>query len=234
MSISDALPSFPPGSTIETLIRKVGAVYARLALDQRSFLASAAEQGEPLVCPPGCGTCCRPFVPDIMPAEAAFTAVWLISEKPELAKEVSAWPQGGDEAYAPPCPFLSATAEGEGCDIYPARFLICRLFGASGLRDKEGQTIFRPCAHMPLAGYPAPGKERPQFVGDRVLGTFGAETPIMADYAAEIVALAPSDSGERQSVREALPKALNRIGLMLSLANNESDRPYSIHDERKE
>jgi uncharacterized protein len=234
MSISDTLPSFPPGSTIETLISAVGAVYARLALDQRAFLESAAEQGKPLLCPSGCGACCHPFVPDILPAEAAFTAAWLIAKKPELAEEVSTWPRGGGEAYAPPCPFLRATAEGEGCAIYPARFLICRLFGASGLRDKDGRTIFRPCAHMPLAGYPAPGRERPQLVGDRILVAFGAEAPIMADYAAEIVALAPSDSGERQSVREALPRALNRVGLMLSLANNESDRSYSAYDESKE
>jgi uncharacterized protein len=233
MNKHNDLPPAPGGSALDGIVRAVGAAYARIELDQRAFLDSAAASGKALVCPAGCGACCRPFVPDILPAEATYAATWLLAKKPELARRVAAW-TAAEGPIAPPCPFQEETAEGESCSIYPARFLICRLFAMSGVSDKEGRPSFRLCAHMPVAGFPPPGMDRPQLVGEELARAFGAEPPIMSAYAAEILAIDPSEAGERRSVVEALPAALARVSLALSLAEEARDRPYFGHDEPDE
>jgi Fe-S-cluster containining protein len=230
MSDPRPLPPTPKGSALEGLVSAVGEIYTRIERDQESFSASAAARDAPLRCPPGCGSCCEPFVPDILPAEAAYAAAWIIDRDPALASEIAAWEE--ERPSAPPCPFLRISEEGKRCGIYPARFLICRLFGFSGVRDKEGRAAFRPCAHMPFAGYPPRGGERPALTGDRLLRAFGAEPPLMGDYGAALVGLSPSDSGERRSLPDALPSAIVRVGLSLSLAARAPDPTYSSKNER--
>ncbi len=229
MSIPDPLPPTPRGSALEGLISAVASVYSRIERDQAAFLAGAAERGSPLTCPPGCGSCCGPFVPDVLPSEAAFAAAWILDRDPGLAREIAAW--NGSPPPAPPCPFLRDMNGGQGCSIYPARFLICRLFGASGARDKEGRPAFRPCVHMSVPGYPSRGEPRPALTGAALRSAFGGEPPMMGDYGAALVALAPADSGERRSMLEALPAAIVRVGLSLSLATRAPDRTYSSPDE---
>jgi hypothetical protein len=104
----------------------------------------------------------------------------------------------------------------------------------AGIRDKKGHTAFRPCTHMPVAGFPSPGEERAQLFGISLLDALGAAPPVMADYAVEILSLSPSESGKRESVLEALPSALERVGLALSLAKGSADLTYSMQDEREE
>jgi uncharacterized protein len=232
MSSTDPLPPTPKGSALEASVSAVGAIYARIDRDQGALAAAAAERGRPLRCPPGCGSCCEPFVPDILPAEAAYAAAWIIDRDPGLAREIASW--GEDPPEAPPCPFLRSTEEGKRCGIYPARFLICRLFGASGSRDKQGRAAFRPCVHMPFAGYPPRGGERPALTGAALQSSFGSELPVMGDYGAALVALSPSDSGERHGMLKALPSAIVRVALSLSLAARAPDRTYSNQDERGE
>jgi uncharacterized protein len=215
MSDTDPLPPTPKGSALEGVIAAVGAIYDRIEADQRPFLAAAAGRGAPLRCPPGCGSCCEPFVPDILPAEAAYAAAWMHSSAPDLALESAGW---RNRPAGPSCPFLERLEGGSRCAIYPARFLICRLFGASGTRDKEGRAAFRPCARMPLADRPAGGEGNPALTGGALVRAFGAEPPVMADYAAELLGLSPSEACERRGVMEALPPALVRVGLSLSLA----------------
>jgi Fe-S-cluster containining protein len=214
MSHLDPLPPSPTDSALECSIAAVDTVYQRIERDQAAFQASAAGQGLSLRCPPGCGSCCEPFVPDIVPAEASYAAAWMLGEARDLVREVLSWRSGGPPS-TPPCPFLRVSEAGSSCAIYPARFLICRLFGFSGVRDKLGRAVFRPCPSMPLETL------------------LEAEPPVMADYAAELIALSPSGPGERSSVLEALPSALIRIGLARSLAAREQDRAYCEQDERE-
>jgi Fe-S-cluster containining protein len=228
--MNEFYPPISRGNLLESVISTVGEVYARIERDQAGFLASAAASGAALVCPQGCGLCCEPFVPDITAAEAAFAASWLITQRPELAAEVAAWTPG-DRPDAPPCPFYRRSMPEAHCAIYPARFLVCRLFCASAVRDKEGRAAFRPCAHMPLAAFPLRAKERPSLIGEELIRVFGAEPPVMADYSAEVVALFPSEASRTDLILDALPKAIARVGLSLSLVDASSDRAYSKRDE---
>jgi len=216
MSIPKRLPATPRGSSLESLVADVAALYERIEADQKAFLEGAAARGAILDCPSGCGACCEPFVPDLLPPEAAFMAAWLLDSAPELAREAAAW-TAADRAAVPPCPFLREEKKAR-CAIYPARPLVCRLFGAAGVSDREGHASFRPCAHMPLAGYPPIGESRPTITGTELVRAFGSEPPLMASYAAELTSLSPSLASHRRLIVEALPPALARVALSLSLA----------------
>jgi len=233
-------PYAPKGSSLERVISAMGAVYDQIEADEFAFLAKAETTGVPLRCPPGCGECCKPFVPDILPVEAAYAAAWILQHKPGLAPEITGWKGRPAE---PPCPLLERTAGGVRCSIYPGRFLICRLFCAAGMRDKDGRTSFRPCVHMRVSRFEDAG--RIPLAGQELYRVYGAEPPVMADYATQVVGLAPSESGEARSVYEALPLAIVRVGLCLSLAAETAGRAaslaapavhgtYSNADEREE
>lgn len=233
MSDPDTTIRSSEGGPLERISATMGEVYARIEAEQRAFLASAAAAGAPIACPPGCGACCEPFVPDITSAEATYAAAWLIEHRPETADEVASW-RGDDRPSAPPCPFYRKDKPEAHCSIYPARFLVCRLFYASAVRDKEGRPSFRPCARMSLPAFPSLGEERPSLAGEELAHIFGAEPPVMADYAAQVIALLPSEAGDRASVVEAMPKAIARVGLALSLAGAAADDGYSKRDGREE
>jgi hypothetical protein len=228
MSDTDPVPYAPKGSSLERVVSSLHTVYEKTKSDQRAFLSSAEESGVPLRCPPGCGACCKPFIPDVLPVEAAYAAAWILQRKPDLAREIAGWK---DRPAVAPCPLLTRTEEGLRCSIYPARFLICRLFGASGVRDKEGRASFRPCVHMPVPKLRSGDEPNDSLSGEELACVFGAEPPVMADCAAQLVALSPSEAGERRSVLEALPLALVRVGLCLSLATQAADGTYSTQDE---
>jgi len=217
MKIPAALPSTPRGSSLEALVAAVAEIYERVGEDQRSFLEGAAARGAALACPAGCGSCCEPFVPDILPAEAAFIAAWLLENERDLASRAAAW-TAEDRPSTPPCPFFRRDVPSAPCAIYPARPLVCRLFGAAGVRDREGRASFRPCAHMQLSGYPPIGSPRSTMSGSELELFFGSAPPIMADHASALVALYPSEVSERSPIIEALPTALARHCLRLSLA----------------
>jgi Fe-S-cluster containining protein len=217
MSIPAALPPTPRGSSLEALVAAVSEIYERVAREQRAFLEGAASRGATLACPPGCGSCCEPFVPDILPAEAAFIAAWLLENEAGLAARAAAWTDEARPA-SPPCPFFRRESPSAHCSIYPARPLVCRLFGAAGTRDREGRASFRPCARMELAGYPPVGSERKTMTGTELDLVFGSAPPLMADHASALVALCPSEASGRSPIFEALPAALARVSLHLSLA----------------
>jgi Fe-S-cluster containining protein len=231
--MNDPVPSTPKGSALECVVSSVHAIYGKVECAQTSFRDAAAQRGVALRCPPGCGACCEPYVPDVLPSEAAYAAAWILENKPEIAAEIVAWP-GENRPATPPCPFHRSSEQGARCAIYPARFLLCRLFGASGTRDREGRSCFRPCSHMPFAGYPFYGEACPGFSGEKIMRVFGAEPPFMTDYSAQLMSLSPSESGARSSLLEALPAALIRLGLCISLAARAPDPTYSTHDEREE
>jgi uncharacterized protein len=211
------LPATPRGSSLESMVRAVAEIYARIEADQAAFLAGAAACGAALDCPSDCGSCCEPFVPDLLPAEAAFMAAWLLEREPALAAEAAAW-TAAELPSLPPCPFMRSQGRGGRCSIYPARPLVCRLFGAAGVHDREGRASFRLCVHMPLAFIPPGGNENRSFTGTELVRLFGSEPPLMADYGASLAALSPSDVTHRQLIVEALPAALARVALSLSLA----------------
>jgi len=195
------------------LLARLGALYGRITSAQAAAFASAANRGDPLACPEGCGSCCEGFIPDVLPVEAAFLADWLLRERPDLAERVLAWNEDGS---SPPCPFHEPDRQGGHCGVYPARPLICRLFAFSATRDRSGRDAYSLCKQMPSRRGGRSWSE------DDIVREFGAPLPLMSDFSSEVISLVPSDSGDRRLLTKALPSAIRRLSLRLYLARLES------------
>jgi Fe-S-cluster containining protein len=176
--------------------------------------AWAREQG--FGCPHGCGTCCQGYVPDCLPVEAEYLALYLLAEKPQTASrmlEPSAGPAPARcPLYDPSSPFH--------CSVYPARPVVCRLFAFAGIRPKQGGWTFRLCRHMPTpaawnGGREISGISRPGL----------APPPLMSDIEAEVAGIRPMDEGLRKPLPEALRAALQRILLRRSLTTRAPSLP---------
>jgi len=210
MQLPDTIhPAFARTSFAPALERLHG-IYARIERGQAESLAAIAARGPALACPEGCGSCCEPFIPDVLPVEARYLAAWLLRERPLLAERIARWPEG--LGAVPPCPFYDAVRPGGHCTVYPARPLICRLFGFSALRDREGRESFALCKRMPSR----PGGR--SWSGSRLEEELGASLPDMADFSASVVTLVPDEAGERALLTEALPQAVRRLALAMRLA----------------
>lgn len=211
-----------------TLMRRVSAletIYARIDREHAAFRRSAAERGKTVACPPLCGNCCVRFVPDAMPIEADYLALFLLTRRPVPIDRFFA---RRDEASAKDsaCPFWDESKPGENCMVYPGRPLVCRLFGFCSILGKDGEPAFALCHGMP----PVPGERARHFTGSaRMAELFGAIPPPMADFSSEIVALDPCEASQRASILDALPTALARVALVLKLDAEETlsdaDRP---------
>jgi Fe-S-cluster containining protein len=163
---------------------------------------------EGLGCPRGCGTCCEGYVPDCLPVEAEYLALYLLAEKPQTASRML-------ELWAGPaptgCPLYDPTPPFH-CSVYPARPLVCRLFAFAGMGSKQqGGWTFRLCRYMP-----AP----PSWRGERSISAVtrpDTAPPLMSQVEAEVTGLRPADAGLRMPLPEALGAALQRVLLRRSL-----------------
>lgn len=201
-----------------TLIRRLDAldaIYARVERVQATFRESAKNHGSPVACPTRCGDCCAHFVPDLIPIEADRIAYYLLTEKSGMIDHFLAH-QHETEAVDAACPFWNPDKPGENCMIYPARPLICRLFGFCSMLDKSGEPAFTLCRQMP----PPAGNEKRRFIGTKIMDTvFGFIPPLMVDFSRAIVALDPTDSGRRTTIDAALIPSLSRVSLVLKFAS---------------
>ena len=211
-----------------SLMRRFSAldrIYTRIEDSQQDFKQASAQAGNPIACPRRCGTCCIHFTPDVTPLEAERLAYYLLVEKNELinhflhqidesAKTGESW--ASDKA----CPFWNPDKPGENCMVYPARALVCRLFGYCAVLDKEGRPSFALCDKMP----PLVNRSKRIFTGEAALQSlFGERPPLMDEFSRQVLALDPTGAGERRSIIEALPIALSKISLLLRLAQDDSD-----------
>ncbi|HWR11081.1 MAG TPA: YkgJ family cysteine cluster protein [Rectinemataceae bacterium] len=205
-----------------TLMRRMSAldmVYARVERAQTAFRETAMRHGSPISCPSLCGTCCLHFVPDAMPIEADRLAHFILTEKREMVDHFMARREKA-EAIDAACPFWNPDTPGRNCMVYPARPLICRLFGFCSVLDKCGEPAFALCRQMPDIA----GSDKRRFVGAATMERlFGAIPPLMLDFSRAIAALDPSDAGERTTIDQALPRALSRVSLVLRLAAASSE-----------
>ena len=202
-----------------TLVRRLlalDATYARVERGQTIFRQSAADRGTPVSCPGSCGTCCLHFVPDTMPIEADRLAFHLLTEREDLIDHFFRTKKAA-EARDAACPFWDPENLGKNCMVYPARPLICRLFGFCSVTDKNGEPAFSLCGQMPALS----GTERRSFSGYSFMkGLFGEIPPPMADFSMEIVGLDPQGAGRRASVCDTLPLSLSKVSLLLRLAKS--------------
>jgi Fe-S-cluster containining protein len=207
-------PRFPlddrlAGSSVREALEALHAVYADVeTVTSRFSLQSGVS------CPSSCGgICCRNFEPDVMEAEALYLAAWLIESGSEGVARLPGAEGGIADAPpdAPPgrCPFWDE--EGGGvCLVYPARGLICRLFGFSAVRGARGEKSFGLCFAMDRGEEDLPRQWR------EGKGDFFeiADPPVMADYGSRVAAISPG--GGREGIGYATARAFNKLSMVLS------------------
>jgi uncharacterized protein len=214
MTSADTTRVFPAGEAPGRL-DQLRAVYARIAEAQARSLAAISDRGPALACPEGCGSCCEIFLPDVLPVESDFMADWLLGNRPDLAEAIMARDDGSPSA-APPCPFYESGREGGCCGIYPARPLVCRLFGFASVRDRDGVEAYSLCRWMLSRG------GRRAWSGAELEVELGSSLPVMADYSTAAIAIAPEEVGDRALLTDALPASLRRLSLRRRLGELES------------
>ncbi|MGM9874115.1 MAG: YkgJ family cysteine cluster protein [Bacilli bacterium] len=124
-------------SEIKNEIDIVDNIYSSLEKKQEDFCQTFC-----IHCENGCGKCCEHFTPDITYLEAIYIAYGLIIEGKDLIvyDKLKKWDD--NTIY---CPFYDFANNEHHCTIYYYRPLICRLFGASAVKDKNGKPIFKKC-----------------------------------------------------------------------------------------
>jgi Fe-S-cluster containining protein len=196
------------GTRVATLIEELDRIYAEIGRTQ-----SAWREATPFGCPDGCGLCCVDFEPDVLECEALYLAAWMLFHQRERAEAILSG------SFASPRPdsergcFLFDPDSPYHCTVYGGRCLICRLFGYSGDRGKDGLPRWKPCKHLPSEAHG-------QYGFDELVARFGVAPPAMGDSTAQVSGLMPGSSGDRKPLREALPLALANLVMLerLSLA----------------
>ncbi len=125
-------------------------------------------------CPPGCGTCCEHFLPDITDLEASFIAAYLLFRKMDIPSVV-------DEDRRL-CPFY-VKDDPFHCLVYPVRATVCRMFASVPSKDKHGQPVFRRCRYNTL-------EDQLQTIGPESFMMGGKEVRTMGDFSAELAVIA--------------------------------------------
>lgn len=204
---------------VYSIVKQVESVYQKIQITQAEWYGKSQ-----FYCPEGCGECCRNFEPNLLECEALFMAVWLLQNQKDIALKV----MNGDFPFIKNngCPFWNENSPFH-CTIYEGRGFICRLFGASGFRSKEGSTVWKPCKFYPsdlLSKQKIPLSHR-QYSQEEMELIFGTIPPVMSDLMQQAVEIEP-DQTRTELLREILPKVLKRINWILQLkkqSNNDND-----------
>lgn len=172
------------------------------------------------VCPAGCGECCRNFEPDLFEAEAFYLAAWLLQNQPEKANAIA----GGTFTYAPGKTCILFSEENScHCTCYNGRAFICRLFGGSCVKDKNGSPCWRPCKFYPdsrLALHIPPLSHR-EYTKEETERIFGALPPVMSDITAQSLGYTPGNE-KTMPLRTILPEKIRNLMMILSFLENTS------------
>jgi uncharacterized protein len=228
MGIANLLPAALRGSSLEAEAEALDRLYDEVEAAEAAFSSALRAEAAPgFGCPKGCGSCCDTFVPDILPIEADYLALWILAQRPEFAGKLldAARGRSPEEVEAiSSCPLVEPyPAPGRGhCGVYGGRPLICRLFGFSGVISKRGQPSFALCRHMEaLEGFHVRS-----FEGAALAALVDVEPPLMSDYGERLVALQPGEAGGRGPLPELLARALARVGLALAMSSASSFSAY--------
>ncbi len=199
------------GTQTQRLLDSLDVLYTEIAEAQEAW-----KRVSPFNCTDGCGSCCVDFEPDVLEIEALYLAAWLVYHDGARAEAIMNGsfasprpdPENGCILFDPDNPYH--------CTVYGGRCLICRQFGYSGDRGKDGRPRWKPCKFLftGLDGQGPQSGRNTQFEEAEMLEKFGMTPPVMSDISAQVTALMPDGIGDRLPLREALPAAISKI-LML-------------------
>lgn len=146
-------------------------------------------------CTPSCGECCCHYVPYLTESEALVAALIIIRDNRE--DEIISLLSSADKESTV-CPLYNPDRSSH-CALYDGRSLVCRLFGDSVSLDKNGNPVYRECKW----------KKEKRNISSEELEKKKDDVPVMSTYGEFL-------EGEGESIYTALPKAIDKIKLVLS------------------
>ena len=181
--------------TLPQKVNEVRKVYARLDKEIATF-----QQKSGLHCLSGCGECCKKPDIEATPLEFLPLALDLFDEgRAEIAlEEIKAKKDSLCYVFRP-----HVTNFGGLCNAYPSRGLICRLFGFTARRDKEGKPELVTCKLI---------KEHQNEAYNAAIESIkkGEKVVVMSDYYSRL-AHVDHTMTEFYPINEAMVKALETV-----------------------
>ena len=200
---------------VYSIVKQVESIYQKIQITQAEWYGKSQ-----FYCPEGCGECCRNFEPNLLECEAIFMAVWLLQNQKDIALKV----MNGDFPFIKNngCPFWDENSPYH-CTIYEGRGFICRLFGASGFRSKQGSTVWKPCKFYPsdlLSKQKIPLSHR-QYSQEELKLIFGITPPVMSDLMELSLSFNPGTQ-KTELIIDILPKEVRKLQWIISMNNKEN------------
>jgi len=202
---------FFQGTSVYDALQTVNRIYLNITDAQKPWQDVAA-----CVCPDSCGACCQDFEPDILEAEALYTATWLYFNKRSVFENLltvdTVQPIRTDfDLHPKGCVFFDPQNP-KHCQIYGGRMLICRLFGYCGSHNKESEICWRPCRFMPESYMN--GLSHRQYSAKELKAKYGVLPPNMSSFTTEALGIFP-DNNKTTLIRDILPIAVKKINMLL-------------------
>ncbi len=191
------------------VLTEIEEAYAHIDIEQKKWYDASR-----FTCPSGCGDCCTHFQPDLMVSEALYMGAWLLENQPCVASLVAEGKFPFDNVDG--CPFFNADTPYH-CSIYGGRAFICRLFGASGSRAKNGSLVWKPCRFYPaeLLARHTPPLEHRQYTTPEVLELFGILPPDMET-------LMSGTGADTTMLKDILPRIISHLLFIIEMNGNDN------------
>ncbi|MDD4219830.1 MAG: YkgJ family cysteine cluster protein [Sphaerochaetaceae bacterium] len=161
-------------------------------------------------CPTGCGSCCEHFVPEITDLEASLIAAYILFVKKEHAL-IERLASHLDSCGV--CPLYDASSPFH-CTVYPARGMICRLFGVCPSNDKVGLPVLRKCKYSTDAN-------QPREYGGLDFAHAIHPVPTMQQFAVQFATLDMNQ--ETSLISTAVLRAIARLQFLANYIDSEPD-----------
>lgn len=161
-------------------------------------------------CLKACGHCCQNPLVEATELEMLPLAAALLEE----GKAADPYARAEKKDFKGRCIFFEPEL-GPGvpghCRVYEYRPLICRLFSASGNKDKAGNMRLVVCGPLKQAQSGAVERAQAQVLAGRL------SVPVMADHAMRVMAVNAGSACKNLPVNMAFKKAVDRVSLSSSL-----------------
>jgi Fe-S-cluster containining protein len=185
------------------IVSQVKDLYARIDKAVAEFQLKSG-----LRCPAGCGLCCPT-------ADVQVTILEMLPMAHEIIcnHDAGAWMDRlTAESEAGRCALFSEKriSDAGHCGFYSWRPALCRLFGFAAVRSRTGAKALSVCKLI--------RQSDPQ--GAAAAMVLAEEAPCFVHYGAQVYALDPALGTGLMPINAALRRAIERLGLSLSLAES--------------
>lgn len=183
-------------------IRALCRLYKKVENETRRFAQTSG-----IRCPKNCGICCATAKVETTALEMLPLAAELWSKNKGLfwLKKLDVKPGVRACVFFKPDPKNKKNGR---CLVYSLRPLICRLFGFSATKDKQGTAVYGGCKIIKKK-FPA------KFLSAQRMVALGPKRLKMSDLSARIVGLGSSSDEEILPINLSARRALEKIGFIL-------------------